>query len=95
MQVRKAIETAILALVGRDPTKSVCPSEAARAVEPGPDFHRLMPMVRAAAVDLALAGRIVILRKGKVQDPAAFKGVYRLKAAQGAGQTPVERPVQA
>jgi len=34
--------------------------------------------VRRAAVRLALAGRLVIYRKGKPVDPADFKGVYRL-----------------
>ncbi len=33
-----------------------------------------------AAVKFALAGRLVITRKGKVVDPADFRGVYRLGA---------------
>ena len=37
-----------------------------------------MPQVRRAAVKLALAGRLVIYRKGKPVDPEDFKGVYRL-----------------
>ena len=36
--------------------------------------------VRRVAVKLALAGRLVITRKGKVVDPADFRGVYRLGA---------------
>jgi hypothetical protein len=37
-----------------------------------------MPAVRRAAVKLALAGRLVIYRKGRPVDPNDFKGVYRL-----------------
>jgi Protein of unknown function (DUF3253) len=36
--------------------------------------------VRRAAVRMALEGRLVIYRKGKVADPADFRGVYRLGA---------------
>lgn len=72
------IKAAILELVAqRGPEKSICPSEAARAVDAA-DWRRLMPAVRAAAVELAEAGEIAVLRKGKVQNPRDFKGVYRL-----------------
>lgn len=77
-------EEAILALAAaRGADKSICPSEAARALD-AEGWRRLMPAVRAAAVDLAKAGRIVILRKGKPVDPEAFKGVYRLALARDA-----------
>jgi hypothetical protein len=36
--------------------------------------------VRAVAVSLADAGRLVIYRKGKPVDPHDFRGVYRLGA---------------
>jgi hypothetical protein len=81
MQRDDAIAKAILDLVAaHGPEKSICPSEAARLVDPGPDFHKLMPAVRRVAVRLALEGRIGILRKGKPVDPNEFKGVYRLSA---------------
>ncbi len=71
-------DEAILALTAaRGAGKSICPSEAARALD-AEHWRRLMPQVRAAAVRLAKTGRIVILRKGKPVDPDAFKGVYRL-----------------
>jgi hypothetical protein len=38
-----------------------------------------LPPVRAAAVGLARAGRVVILRHGKPADPETFKGVWRLR----------------
>ena len=34
--------------------------------------------IRRAAVALAVAGRLVIYRKGKPADPQDFRGVYRL-----------------
>lgn len=84
MDNEEALEAAILTLTAaRGPGKSICPSEAAKAVD-GHGWNRLMPQVRATAVRLAQAGRIIITRKGKPVDPAAFKGVYRLKAGDGA-----------
>ncbi|MFP1633997.1 DUF3253 domain-containing protein [Zhengella sp. ZM62] len=78
----------ILNLVaGRGPGKSICPSEAARAIA-GPDekqWRLLMKPLRAEAVAMAKAGRIVILRKGKPVDPGDFRGVYRI-ALPGGGQ---------
>jgi len=78
-----AIEAALLRLVAeRGPGKTVDPTEAARALAGShPDqWGPLMQPIRRAAVTLAEAGRIVILRKGKPVDPRDFKGVYRLAA---------------
>jgi hypothetical protein len=61
----------------RGAEKSICPSEVARAL--APDWRPLLPRVREAAVALAEAGRIDILRKGKPVDPREFRGVYRLR----------------
>lgn len=75
----RSIEDAIFGLLAeREPGKSIDPSEAARAADPE-GWHRLMPQVRATAVDLARAGRLVITRKGRPADPETFKGVYRLR----------------
>ncbi|MGP1274638.1 MAG: DUF3253 domain-containing protein [Caulobacterales bacterium] len=72
------IESAILALVEqRGAGKSICPSEAARAVWPE-DWQGRMRQVRTVAIGMARKGEIVILRKGKPVDPDDFKGVYRL-----------------
>jgi hypothetical protein len=77
----QALEDAILRLVAeRGQGKSICPSEAARAVG-GPkqeEWNRLMGPVRRIAIRLADQGQIVILRKGKPVDPHEFRGVYRL-----------------
>ena len=59
--------------------KSICPTEAARAAASKPeDWRKVLPHVRAAAVNLAREGQLLILRKGKPVDPEDFKGVYRL-----------------
>jgi hypothetical protein len=78
---REAIEATILALLAeRGPGKTICPSEAARALGgPHPDkWGRLMQPVRRVATRLAHRGELSILRKGRVVDPDGFKGVYRL-----------------
>ena len=76
------IEETILALVEeRGAGKTICPSEAARAIAGSkPDeWSRLMGPVRQVAVRLMKEGRIVIRRKGRpVEDPDDFRGVYRI-----------------
>jgi hypothetical protein len=73
------IEAAILSLLDQAGAgRTVNPTDAARVLKPGLEWHLLMPGVRRAAVKLALAGRIVITRKSKPVDPNDFKGVYRL-----------------
>lgn len=77
------IEATILALTAqRGPARSICPSEVARALRP--DWQPLLGEVRRTACQLAAAGRIDILRKGRVVAPAGVKGVIRLRAAQPA-----------
>lgn len=64
----------------RGPAATFCPSEVARALGGShPDgWGPLMQPLRREAVRLALAGKLVIYRKGKPVDPTDFKGVYRL-----------------
>ncbi|OYX13084.1 MAG: hypothetical protein B7Z15_08465 [Rhizobiales bacterium 32-66-8] len=70
---------AILKLTGAcGPSKTICPSDAARVLAPGDGWQRVLPVVRRAAVALAQEGRLMIYRKGKPVDPTAFRGVYRL-----------------
>lgn len=78
---QERIETAILDLAGsRGPAKTICPSEAARALagDRSEAWGRLMPQVRLVAVRMMKDGRIVIMRKGRPVDPDDFKGVYRI-----------------
>jgi hypothetical protein len=75
------IEETILALVEeRGPGKTICPSEAARAIagDKPDEWSRLMGPVRQVAVRMMKQGRIVIRRKGKTVDPDDFRGVYRI-----------------
>ncbi|QRG05103.1 DUF3253 domain-containing protein [Xanthobacter dioxanivorans] len=60
------------------PGKSLSPMDAAQALMPKDQWQRALPLVRRVAVRLALDGRLMIYRKGKVVDPADFRGVYRL-----------------
>jgi hypothetical protein len=76
-------EAAILRLTANcAPGRSLSPVDIARALIPdeGDAWHRAMPAVRQAALRLALAGRIDILRKGKPVDPPELRGVVRLRA---------------
>jgi hypothetical protein len=79
------IELALFDLLGRQaPGKSVSPEEVARAVDPD-GWRRILGQVRSEAVGLARQGRLVITRHNKPADPDAFKGVYRLKLPDEAG----------
>ena len=72
------------------PEKSICPSEVARALAQGgaPEtWQRFLTAVRRAAIRLADAGRIDILRKGKPIDPSETRGVIRLRIRAHAGPT--------
>ncbi len=76
------IEMMILKLVGEAPDgRSISPADAAKAVDPD-NHHKRFGHWRQAAVRLAKAGKVTILRKGKpVEDPETFKGVYRIGRA--------------
>jgi hypothetical protein len=77
--VSEEIEARILRLTAaRGLDKSICPSEVAR--EMGDPWQRHMTLVRQAAVRLARAGKIEVLRKGKpVADLDEVRGVIRLR----------------
>lgn len=77
------IEATILRLAAeRGGGKSISPEDAARtlAAEAGdPAWQSLLTPVRRAAMRLAGAGRIDILRKGRAVPPAEARGVIRLR----------------
>lgn len=81
------LETTILRLVtARGADRSICPSEVARALQPGPQhegWQSLMAPIRNAAIRLARAGRIDILRKGRPVLPGEIRGVIRLRIKPG------------
>jgi hypothetical protein len=78
-----ALEAAILELLAeRGRAKTICPSEAAKAVggkETRRDWEGLMDPARAAARRLVAAGKIVIMQHGKVVDSSTAKGAIRLR----------------
>ncbi|HYG27762.1 MAG TPA: DUF3253 domain-containing protein [Caulobacteraceae bacterium] len=80
------IEDAILEHLGKAaPGKTIDPADVAKALQPE-RWQRMLPQVRATAVGLARAGRIVITRHGKPADPDTFKGVWRMRLpAKGEG----------
>jgi len=78
------LEDLIAGLCCRAPAgRTICPTDAAKAFavsrgEGDLAWRSHLPAVRRAAVNLALAGRLIIYRKGKMVDPGNFRGVYRL-----------------
>jgi hypothetical protein len=75
-------EAAILRMAAKaSDGKSITPSDVALSL--AEDWRPLLKHIRAAARRLAEQGRIDILRHGKPIDPAALKGVIRLRLKQG------------
>ncbi|MGY5883927.1 DUF3253 domain-containing protein [Modestobacter lacusdianchii] len=62
----------------RRPGTSICPSEAARAVDPE-GWRELMPAARAAAGRLAAAGDVQVTQRGEVVDVATARGPVRVR----------------
>jgi len=77
--VRTDAERAILDLLAqRDPGKTICPSEAARALGGDDGFRPLMGLVREAAGALRDRGEIAVTQRGRAVDPATATGPIRL-----------------
>ena len=78
------LREAILALAReRAPAKTICPSDAARAVG-GDQWRDLMEQARDIARDLASAGEVEIMQRGEVLDPnAQWRGPIRIRATSG------------
>ncbi len=64
-------------LAQRDAGRTICPSEAARAL--AEDWRPLMEPVRERAYALADAGRLEVTQGGRVVDGRAAKGPIRLR----------------
>jgi hypothetical protein len=78
-----ALERAIDALLdARAPGVTICPSEAARAVDPD-GWRALMPEARAAAGRLAARGAVEVTQRGAVVDVAAARGPVRIRRVRG------------
>ncbi len=73
------LEQAILGvLASRDRGATICPSEAARAVEPD-DWKPLMERTRRAARRLVRQGSLVITKGGQEVSPDDARGPIRLR----------------
>ncbi|KPF95653.1 DUF3253 domain-containing protein [Rhodopseudomonas palustris] len=73
-----SLQDALLSVLTTAGSATLSAPEIAHAIAPEGDWHGLLMPIRRAAVELALAGRLVIYRKGKPADPNDFRGVYRL-----------------
>lgn len=76
--VDHALEAEILRLLDARPGKTICPSEAARAVEPN-RWRTLMERSRRAARRLVAKREVVITQRGRVVDGSTAKGPIRVK----------------
>ncbi|RBY82792.1 DUF3253 domain-containing protein [Blastococcus sp. TF02A-26] len=77
--VDRALEQRIAALLDtRAAGVSICPSEAARAVDPD-GWRELMPAAREAAGRLAAAGEVEVTQRGEVVDVATARGPVRIR----------------
>ena len=75
------IEAAIRELLGRrGPGRTICPSEAARAVFGDDAFRAHMDEVRSVAFVLADHGVITVTQRGAVVDGRTARGPIRLGA---------------
>jgi len=74
-----ALEAKILELLGqRAQGATICPSDAARAVDPN-DWRDLMEPARRAARRLVAAGTVDITQGGKVIDASTARGPIRIR----------------
>lgn len=77
--VHSQLRSAILELLARrEPGRTICPSDAARAVA-GERFRPLMDQARAAAAELVAAGELEVTQHGEVVDLAQARGPIRLR----------------
>ena len=73
------IEETILELLrARDPGKTICPSDAARAID-GENFRPLMEPVRRVARDLVARDQLEVTQSGRVVDIDTARGAIRLR----------------
>ncbi len=79
-----AYADAIRALLDRRaPGRTICPSEAARAVGGDDGFRAHMDVVRAAAREMVARGELEVAQRGEVVDLDAARGPIRLRRRGG------------
>jgi hypothetical protein len=77
-QRARAAESILALLAAGGPEKTICPSEAARALAGDADFRSYMEPVRDAAAELARAGRLEVTQKGEPVTIGEVRGPIRL-----------------
>jgi hypothetical protein len=83
--VDRALEVAITDLLGaRAGGATMCPSEAARHVDPD-GWQALMEPARRAARRMVAAGTLEIVQGGRVVDPSSARGPIRLRRSRSVG----------
>lgn len=83
MDVDARLEQAIGELLDLRPAgTTICPSEAARRVDPE-DWRALMPAARDVAGRLAEAGAVEVTQSGRVVDVATARGPVRIRRREG------------
>jgi hypothetical protein len=83
--VDRALEAAIAELLdARARSATICPSEAARHVDPG-GWRELMEPARRAARRMVAAGTLEIVQDARVVDPSTAKGPIRLRRPRSVG----------
>jgi hypothetical protein len=83
---RRAHAEILRLLDARGPDKTICPSDAARALAGDADFRPYMEPVRAAVARLAAAGRIEVTQKGEPVRIGEARGPIRLGLKQRPGR---------
>ena len=79
-----SVEETILALLARrDEGKTICPSEAARALHGNDAFRPHMSAVREVAYAMADRGELLITQSGEVVDGRTARGPIRLRLPPG------------
>ncbi len=63
----------------RDPGKTICPSDAARALGGDDGYRELMPTVRDAARAMVERGELEVTQSGEVVDADSARGAIRLR----------------
>ena len=79
--IDERLERSILDLLERRArTSTICPSDAARAVD-AEGWRDLMEAARAAARRLVERGTVQVTQGGEVVDPATARGAIRIRLA--------------
>lgn len=78
-------ETILRLLAARAPGRTICPSEAARALGGDDDaaWRPLMEPVREAARAMVARGELEVTQRGQVVDPVSARGPIRLRLPPG------------